>query len=172
MSQEKQSEYPCQQWKPDLEQSGNDFGQTMVGEFSAATNDCAKYLNGIGVGRRYDGTFKQGEPPVCPNCTCNGTEDWQTWTDDYKQFLRQFIERQMDAFESNIGWYFWNFKTENHANPHWDYLLGVVRKTFNNQSQYDTVCLHSNVFFPGARLDPVRRGQKKFLLRRNYQPWK
>ncbi|CAM0143062.1 hypothetical protein VKS41_006179 [Umbelopsis sp. WA50703] len=125
MSQEKQSEYPCQQWKPDLEQSGNDFGQTMVGEFSAATNDCAKYLNGIGVGRRYDGTFKQGEPPVCPNCTCNGTEDWQTWTDDYKQFLRQFIERQMDAFETNIGWYFWNFKTENHANPHWDYLLGV-----------------------------------------------
>jgi hypothetical protein len=32
----------------------------------------------------------------------------------------------MDAFESNIGWFFWNFKTENHVNPHWDYLLGVV----------------------------------------------
>jgi glucan 1,3-beta-glucosidase len=126
MNRNSQSEFPCKDWKKDLQTSRVDFGQTMVGEFSAATNDCAKYLNGIGIGARYDGTFTNGMPAVCSNCTCNGTEDWNTWDDEYKQFLRRFIERQMDAFESNIGWFFWNFKTENHVNPHWDYLLGVV----------------------------------------------
>ncbi|KAG2187283.1 hypothetical protein INT44_004968 [Umbelopsis vinacea] len=124
MSRNAQSEFPCRDWKKDLQQSTEDFGHTMVGEFSAATNDCAKYLNGMGIGARYDGTFTDDKPAVCSNCTCTGSEDWQNWSDEYKQFLNRFIERQMDAFESGIGWFFWNFKTENHVNPHWDYLLG------------------------------------------------
>ncbi|KAI8379238.1 glycoside hydrolase superfamily, partial [Radiomyces spectabilis] len=123
-----QAIFACGSWQNDLKKSAEMNGPTMVGEFSAATNDCGKYLNGVGLGTRYEGTYREntGEirPPVCSNCTCKGVEDWKTWTDDYKHFLKAFIERQMDAFEASYGWLFWTYKTENHINPHWDYLLG------------------------------------------------
>ncbi|KAG0167021.1 hypothetical protein DFQ28_003389 [Apophysomyces sp. BC1034] len=127
MPREKQAMFPCGSWRQDLRNSMASIAPTMVGEFSLATNDCGKYLNGVGLGTRYEGTLvENGEtsPAVCPGCNCTALEDWKTWTEDYKSFLRQFIERQMDAFEAGLGWFFWTYKTEDHANPHWDYLLG------------------------------------------------
>ncbi|OAD72053.1 glycoside hydrolase family 5 protein [Phycomyces blakesleeanus NRRL 1555(-)] len=125
MPREVQAEFPCGAWRKSLVRSMNETGPTMVGEFSVATNDCGKYLNGIGHGNRYEGTDNLVKNiPVCKNCTCVGSEDWKSWTDEYKQFLKLFAERQMDAYESGIGWFFWTYKTENHVNPHWDYLLG------------------------------------------------
>ncbi|KAL0095630.1 glycoside hydrolase superfamily [Phycomyces blakesleeanus] len=127
MNRESQAAFPCGSWRSDLGQAMKDVGPTMVGEFSVATNDCGKYLNGVGLGTRMEGTFEEDgvkKPPVCPTCNCQAMEDWTTWDDGYKRFLKSFAERQMDAFETSYGWFFWTYKTQNHANPHWDYLLG------------------------------------------------
>ncbi|KAG0741416.1 hypothetical protein G6F57_010878 [Rhizopus arrhizus] len=126
LPRELQVDFPCKAWKNDLNQSTTLTGLTMVGEFSVATNDCGKYLNGRGLGARFDGTLEQeGVPPkpVCPTCTCKNVDDWRNFSPEYKQFLLEFMEKQMDAYESGIGWFYWTYKTEDHVNPHWDYLL-------------------------------------------------
>ncbi|KAI7849415.1 glycoside hydrolase superfamily [Circinella umbellata] len=148
MPREKQSKFPCVAWQRDLENSMRDNGPTMVGEFSAATNDCGKYLNGVRLGTRYEGNLIDGDTridhPVCPDCSCQSVEDWKNWDDDYKKFLLSFVERQMDAFEASYGWFFWTYKTENHANPHWNYLLGweqgwIPKDANNRQSSCKAV---------------------------------
>ncbi|CAO3582323.1 unnamed protein product [Absidia cylindrospora] len=125
---DEQAAFPCTGWLKDLGKASAEAGPTMVGEFSVATNDCGKYLNGVGLGTRYEGTLWVGgkkEPAVCEGCSCGDSEKWQAFDDDYKQFLLSFVSRQMFAFESStFGWFFWTYKTENHVNPHWDYLLG------------------------------------------------
>ncbi|CEP08920.1 hypothetical protein [Parasitella parasitica] len=126
MPRSQQAEFPCSAWKKDIGEASIHVGPTMVGEFSVATNDCAKYLNGVGLGARFDGTLEQeGAPtaPVCPTCSCAGVDDWTAFTPEYKDFLLQFMEKQMDAYEASIGWFYWTYKTEDHVNPHWDYLL-------------------------------------------------
>ncbi|KAJ1930077.1 hypothetical protein IWQ60_000620 [Tieghemiomyces parasiticus] len=95
---------------------------TMVGEWSLGTTDCAKWLNGYGRGARYDGTYLT-TAPTCPTCSCVGERDVRYYTPEYRHFLRQFTETQMDAYEAGAGWIFWNFKTE--MAPEWDYMLGV-----------------------------------------------
>ena len=128
MPKEKQALFACTSWHQTLKNSMRHAAPTMVGEFSVATNDCGKYLNGVGLGTRFEGTLQEGssmKKPVCANCTCKGSEDWQHYDDDYKHFLNSFLEHQMDSFEtSSLGWFFWTYKTENHINPHWDYSLG------------------------------------------------
>ncbi|KAI8991661.1 glycoside hydrolase superfamily [Mycotypha africana] len=127
MPWEKQLEFPCWAWKKELGESHVKTGPTMVGEFSVAINDCAKYLNGVGQGARYDGTLQEpGAPkpaPICPTCNCKDANNWPLFSTGYKQFLLQFMEKQMDAYEASIGWFYWTYKTEDHVNPHWDYLL-------------------------------------------------
>ncbi|KAI8373881.1 glycoside hydrolase superfamily [Blakeslea trispora] len=123
MPRTEQAEFPCNSWKNDLINATEKVVPTLVGEFSIATNDCAKYLNGVGLGARYDGTLDTAMGPVCPTCTCEGVDDWHQFTDDYKLFLLKFMEKQMDAYESATGWFYWTYKTEDHVNPHWDYLL-------------------------------------------------
>jgi len=92
---------------------------TYVGEFSLATTDCTKWLNGIGRGARFDGTF--GNQPRIGSCV-NSTEV-RSFTPEYRQFLKKFIEAQLDAYESSTGWFFWTAKTE--KSPQWDYMQGV-----------------------------------------------
>ncbi|KAI9493932.1 glycoside hydrolase superfamily [Zychaea mexicana] len=128
MPREKKALFPCHNWRKILKNSTRNAAPTMVGEFSVATNDCGKYLNGIGLGTRYENTFP-GESEMkqlsCPTCTCEKVEDWKNWDQGYRTFLNSFMEYQMDSFEtSSVGWFFWTYKTENHTNPHWDYLLG------------------------------------------------
>ncbi|KAI8058598.1 glycoside hydrolase superfamily [Syncephalis plumigaleata] len=96
----------------------------IVGEWSLATNDCAKWLNGFKVGARWDGTFPaRNGRPIHENGTCDGHNDVSSFTPEYRAWLRRFAELQMDAYEAGRGWFFWNFKTE--ESPQWDYLLGV-----------------------------------------------
>ncbi|CAG8556688.1 13269_t:CDS:2 [Ambispora gerdemannii] len=94
----------------------------MVGEWSLATTDCAKWLNGFNVGARWDGTFNK-DPPIFKNATCKNDTNYLLWSPEYKQFLLEFAKTQKDAYEAGIGWFFWNFKTENA--PQWNYMLGV-----------------------------------------------
>lgn len=60
---------------------------TIIGEWSTAVTDCAKWLNGRGVGSRWDGTYAANEP-VFGNCT-GWSGNMSTFSDDYKAFLRQ-----------------------------------------------------------------------------------
>ncbi|CAO3576694.1 unnamed protein product [Absidia cylindrospora] len=145
MPRDEQAEFPCTGWMNDLSKASEHAGPTMVGEFSVATNDCGKYLNGVGLGTRYEGTLwvdGKKEPAVCEDCSCGDSEQWKTFDDDYKEFLLSFVSRQMFAFESStFGWFFWTYKTENHINPHWDYLLGYEQNWMpKDASQRDIDC--------------------------------
>jgi glucan 1,3-beta-glucosidase len=43
-----------------------------------------------------------------------------TWSPEWKDSIRRYIEAQLDAFEAKTnGWMFWNFKTEGSAGE-WD----------------------------------------------------
>ncbi|CAG8472007.1 1326_t:CDS:2 [Dentiscutata erythropus] len=85
----------------------------FVGEWSLATTDCTKWLNGVGTSS------------VCnySNGTCQSENDYFNWTPEYKNYLKQYASAQMDAYEAGIGWTFWNFKTE--ISAHWNFMLGV-----------------------------------------------
>ena len=65
---------------------------TIVGEWTPAMTDCAKYLNGRGIGSRYDGSY----PGSTRVGSCQGlTGSALTFSDDYKTFLRQSWEAQV-----------------------------------------------------------------------------
>lgn len=71
---------------------------TLVGEFSLATTDCTVYLNGFGVGTRWNGTFpgfpKLGE---CGQGDEGGIES-AGFSSEYRQFLRKFWDVQVNIF--------------------------------------------------------------------------
>jgi len=125
MSWAQHTQQTCQLNKPEVAVAPL---STMVGEWCLATTDCAKWLNGYGSGARFDGTFpKPGSGPVLGSCLGQENIHNKTiWTPEYKAFLSEYAQKQMDAYESgsSSGWFFWNFKTEKGA-PQWDYMLGV-----------------------------------------------
>ena len=91
-----------------------------AGEWSPASTDCAKYLNGRGIGSRYDGTYA-GSKGVgsCRGLTGNGL----TFSDDYKIFLRKYWEAQVKTYEKVQGWIQWTWKAENA--DEWSYQAGL-----------------------------------------------
>ncbi|KAJ1987458.1 hypothetical protein GGI25_004504 [Coemansia spiralis] len=100
----------------------------VVGEFSAATHDCTKYINGLGRGSRWDGTLEGTDHPSCPfaSCSCVGDygSDYTKFSDHYKRFLKRYVHAQLAIYDREIsGWFYWNFRTE--GAPEWDYILGV-----------------------------------------------
>ncbi|KAI9730364.1 MAG: exo-1,3-beta-glucanase [Cirrosporium novae-zelandiae] len=90
----------------------------VVGEWSAALTDCALYLNGYGIGARYDGTY----PDSSYVASCSGINSISSWNSTYGDDVRRYIETQLDVFEEGTdGWVFWNFKTERQV-AEWDFL--------------------------------------------------
>lgn len=81
---------------------------SVCGEFSAALTDCAYWLNGVGRGARwlgdYDGSLYHG--------LCAAYTSPSGWTADHRDNVRKYIEAQLDAFEQQGGWIFWNWKCE------------------------------------------------------------
>lgn len=74
---------------------------TFVGEWSAAMTDCAAGLNGYHVGSRYDGTYP-GSKAVG---SCRNVNFMETWTQQFKDDTRGYIEAQMETFEARTqGW--------------------------------------------------------------------
>ena len=52
--------------------------------------------------------------------------DWSTYHDDYKMFLKNYFLAQIDGYEkgnNGLGWYFWTGKTENNCGPEWDFIF-------------------------------------------------
>ncbi|KAF2758595.1 glycoside hydrolase [Pseudovirgaria hyperparasitica] len=100
---------------------------TFVGEWTGAMTDCAKYLNGYGVGARYDGSY----PESTYKGSCADFNDLNNWDQQLKDDTRMYIEAQLDAFEAKTqGWVWWNFKTEGAAE--WDMFRLVEAGIFPN----------------------------------------
>ncbi|KAI9629154.1 hypothetical protein KEM48_011000 [Puccinia striiformis f. sp. tritici PST-130] len=55
---------PCTYWAKGFNQTNTDFGFNFAGEYSLAVNDCGLWLNNIGVGSRYDGTYPTATSPI------------------------------------------------------------------------------------------------------------
>lgn len=105
----------CQLGSQHLEQTDK---WVVVGEWSAALTDCAKYLNGRGIGARYDGSYS-GSSSIG---SCNGKVEGSVaaFSDQEKDATRRFIEAQIEVYEGDgNGWIFWTWKTEGGA-PGWD----------------------------------------------------
>lgn len=84
--------------------------------FFLGWHSCAKWLNGLGKGARYDGSL----PGYGYHGSCNGksTGTVAALPAADKDNLRHFIEAQLDAYERRTGWIFWTWKTE--SAPEWD----------------------------------------------------
>lgn len=83
--------------------------------------DCAKWLNGRGVGARYDGTYeKDGEGSYyIGSCDGKSTGSVEALSRTEKDNIKTFIGAQMAAYEKATGWIFWTWKTE--GAPEWDF---------------------------------------------------
>ena len=89
---------PCTTWGAAMNGSMSAFGLTAAGEFSNAINDCGTFLNGVGLGARYDGTYRNGDNwPVVGSCT--PWVDYTTWSQDLKDSIQQFALASMDALQ-------------------------------------------------------------------------
>ncbi|KAK1073459.1 glucan exo-1,3-beta-glucosidase [Friedmanniomyces endolithicus] len=111
---------------------------TFVGEWSAAMTDCAAALNGYGIGSRYEGLYP-GSQYVG---SCADVNFIETWSQQFKEDTRGYIEAQMETFERYTqGWIFWNFKTE--ASPEWDAFrlidAGIFPQPLSNR-QFSSIC--------------------------------
>jgi len=100
----------------------------LCGEWSAALTDCAKWLNGVDRGSRYDQTFTSDESQNYAYVgSCEGSQDINSWDETKKSNYRKYIEAQLDAFEERSGWVFWCWKTE--TTLEWDlqklYYYGI-----------------------------------------------
>ena len=94
---------------------------TVVGEWTPAANDCAKYLNGRGVGSRFDGSF----PGSTRVGSCTGlTGKASSFSSSYKTFLRQYWEAQVMTYEKAQGWIQWTWKAE--SADEWTYQAGLA----------------------------------------------
>jgi glucan 1,3-beta-glucosidase len=111
----------------------------IVGEWTGAQTDCAMWLNGLGKGARYDGTFAGGAAYGSCEAKSTGTVADMLAVD--KTNIRQYIEAQMDAFEQHTGWIFWAWKTE--SAPEWHFqdlvLNGLVPQPLTDR-QYPNQC--------------------------------
>lgn len=96
----------------------NEAHWTVCGEFAAALTDCTKWINGVGFGARYDGSYQNGNTGSSYIGSCANNDDITTWSDERKQNTRKFIEAQLDAFEMRGGWIMWCYKTE--STLEWD----------------------------------------------------
>ncbi len=77
------------------------FGLTSAGEFSNAINDCGLFVNGVGLGTRYDGTYTTGGPwPKVGDC--GQWIDYKSWDQTLKDSTKQFALASMDALQVSI----------------------------------------------------------------------
>lgn len=89
---------------------------TIVGEWTGALTDCAKWLNGLGKGARYDGTYESDS--AIGSCNGKYTGSVADLSSDDKSNIRHFIEAQLDAYEQHTGWIFWTWRVE--SAPEWN----------------------------------------------------
>jgi len=114
---------PCANWGAEFNKSMTQFGFSVAGEWSLAINDCGTFVNGVGNGARYDGTYLNS--PVTGDC--GPWLDYATWSQDLKTQTQQLALASMDSLQN---WFFWTWKIGPSANgkiesPSWSYQLGI-----------------------------------------------
>jgi len=121
----------------------------IVGEWTGAQTDCAKWLNGLGKGARYDGTL-DGSSGYYGDCQTKyeGTVDGLLDVD--KVNLAYYVEAQLDAYEQHSGWIFWCWKTE--SAPEWNFRdlvgAGLIPQPLTSR-KYPPQCETSTCLIPG-----------------------
>ncbi|KAJ5129455.1 Glycoside hydrolase superfamily [Penicillium bovifimosum] len=121
----------CNSWYPMLKEintTTSGWGPTICGEWSQADTDCAQFVNNVGRGTRWEGTYDTSTDTLkayCPTasqgtCSCaDANMDPSKYSDHYKKFLQTYAEAQMSAFETAMGWFYWTWRTESAAQ--WSY---------------------------------------------------
>jgi glucan 1,3-beta-glucosidase len=122
----------------------------IVGEWTGAQTDCAKWLNGLGKGARYDGTLPSQSSGYYGSCDgkYEGTVDGLSQTD--KTNLAYYVEAQLDAYEQHTGWIFWAWKTESAPEWHFQNLTkaGLIPQPLTSRN-FPSQCGNSNCLIPG-----------------------
>ncbi|SCZ96364.1 BZ3500_MvSof-1268-A1-R1_Chr8-2g10145 [Microbotryum saponariae] len=126
-----QSIKPCVNWMRHFNRTMRSFGISMVAEWSIATNDCGRFVNGVHVGTRFEGTY--GDPKIVAAAepgACEFWEDSTQWSKQMKLDLQDIALAHMDAFQN---WFYWTWKTgpsllhpDRPANPMWSYRHGLL----------------------------------------------
>ena len=126
----------CEGWTQLMSTANNPstgWGPTLDGEWSQADTDCAQYINNVGIGSRWAGTYNTGDSdtsvlaPSCPSegCSCaEANADASQYSDSYKKFLQMYAEAQMYSFEKAWGWFYWTWETE--SATQWSWKLGLA----------------------------------------------
>lgn len=139
---------PCSYWGAKMNITSATVGLSIAGEWSLASesllfvsaemrslissprfpvNDCGKWLNSVGNGQRYDGTYYYPGTTTRPFEAVGSCDEWNnydTWTDETKQGLMYVAMAQMDSFRS---WFYWTWKIGYSSqlgkipNPFWSY---------------------------------------------------
>lgn len=112
---------------------------SIIGAFSAAMDDCAKWYNGFGVGRSYNGTYGGGgiQSPIG---SCERRNDLSRWTEEEFLESKRYLEGQLSAWNQLGGWFFWTYKTE--SGFQWDYSRLAQRNLVPDfNSSLTNVCL-------------------------------
>ena len=106
---------------------------TVVGEWTGAQTDCAKWLNGLGKGARYDGTLAGSS--YVGSCAGKYSGTVAGLSGDDKKNIRSFIEAQLDAYQRHTGWFFWTWKNEGAPEWHMKDLLanGLFPQPLSNR---------------------------------------
>jgi glucan 1,3-beta-glucosidase len=122
---------------------------TVVGEWTGAQTDCAKWLNGLGKGARYDGTLagSQGYYGDCQK-KYEGTVEGMLAVD--KVNLEYYVEAQLDAYEQHSGWIFWAWKTESAPEWHFQNLTraGLIPQPLTSR-KHPGQCATTTCMVPG-----------------------
>lgn len=98
-----QIETACGAWAGPFNTSMRQFGFTYSGEWSLGINDCGRFLNGVGNGTRYEGTYLTG--PSFGNC--DNFDDASLFNATFKSQLMDLARAEMDTFQN---WFFWTWK--------------------------------------------------------------
>ncbi|KAK4049288.1 hypothetical protein OIV83_004225 [Microbotryomycetes sp. JL201] len=126
-----QASKPCTYWAEKMNLTTARFGFSQAAEWSLAINDCGKWLNNVGNGQRYEGTYVTPGTSTRPFEGLGSCDDWTNypaWSDDRKQGLMQVAMAHMDAFRHFFFWT-WKIGTSTETglvpNPFWSYQLGL-----------------------------------------------
>ncbi|KAI0934247.1 hypothetical protein AcV5_006153 [Taiwanofungus camphoratus] len=142
---------PCDTWGAPQNASMSAFGLSVAGEFSNALNDCGLWVNGVGDGTRYEGTYQSGGPwPRVGSCT--QWTDWQSWNATFKADINNWALASMSALQN---YFFWTWKIGNSSvtgvveSPQWSYQLGLQNGWMpTDPRQADGVCSPTQVWTP------------------------
>ena len=121
------AQMPCKEWSATTNTTAQQFGIITGGEWSAAPNDCGLWVNAVGAGSRYDGSYAGYEGKAMGSC--DYWNDYTQWNQSTKNDLQELVKATQDSLQD---WFFWTWKIGNsttqaqpQVNPFWHYKLGL-----------------------------------------------